>query len=475
MRQSVFLIVLLAGSGLGAAPPAEDSRQLPVAEFDAEPAEPLQPQAGALFDPADPFPRVTSLVIHEEPAVSSFGGPIFERPNLTGAWWGARDALLENGVTFDVSSTQFYQGVTSGGVNQTFAYTGRDDYLFNLKGDKAGLWKGLLLNLHGETRYGKDINDDSGSLLVPPNIGVLFPLPTGTHTALTAVKATQYLSDDVVVFGGKLNMLDELVQPFGAGRGVDAFMNTGLVFPVVLERTVPYSTLGAGFAVVRGTRAVFTAMVFDPHNTPTTSGFENLFTNGAVILSKLDVPVFPCGLPGHQGVEGTCSTATYDSLRSIPYLDANGVPSVKFGTVRGSWSVFYVADQALYVDPNNSHRSWGVFTNIGVADSNPSPIRWSASFGLGGSSPIVSRPLDTFGVGYSFVEPSEGLKNLDPQVLPLRADHAVELFYNIAVTGALRLTPDLQILVPGRERTFPPGARPIDTAVIFGLRAKVDF
>jgi porin len=51
----------------------------------------------------------------------------------------------------------------------------------------------------------------------------------------------------------------------------------------------------------------------------------------------------------------------------------------------------------------------------------------------------------------------------------------VELYYNVAVTPWLRLTPDLQILVPSHEQTSPPNPRPVDTVVIFGVRAKVDF
>jgi porin len=470
-HRALILVLLLAGSGF-TVQAAEKSDGRSSTEFETEPGEALESLAAVPIDSAACPLEVPTLACSDP---SPFGGSIFDRPKLTGNWWGARDVLFENGITFDISSTQFYQGVTSGGIDQIANYGGRNDYLLNVDGGKAGLWEGLHLNLHGESRYGNDINDASGTLLAPPNIAMLFPLPTGTHTALTAVKATQYLAGDFVVFGGKLNMLDELVQPFGAGRGVDAFMNTGLVFPVVLDRTVPYSTLGAGFAVMSGSRALFTAMIFDPHNTPTTSGFESLFTNGAVALSKLDIPVQLFGLPGHQGVEGTYSTGTYDSLATVPYIDAQGLPAVKSNAVRGSWSVFYVADQALYVDPNNPQRSFGVFTNIGVADNDPSPIRFSASFGLGGSSPLVSRPLDTFGIGYSFVGPSDGLRNLDPQGLPVRDDHAVELYYNIAVTPWLRLTPDLQVLWPGIKETAPPGAIPIDTAVLLGMRAKIVF
>jgi porin len=467
LRSSLLVTGLLVIGALGTTRAAEVPAESPAREPELQIGAPTVPPPESAGEPL-----LTPLFSGESPPA---GGSIMERSKLTGNWWGFRDALYEKGMTLDISASEFYQGVASGGANQTFDLVGRNDYLFNWDAEKGGLWKGLFLNLHGESRYGQDINDDSGTLLVPPNIASLFPLPTGTQTGLTAVKLTQYLADDMVVFAGKFNMLDELVQPFGAGRGVDAFMNTGLVFPVVLERTVPYSTLGAGFAILSGKRAVFTLMTFDTHNAPTTSGFESFFTNGAVVLSKLDIPVSFFGLPGHQGVEGTYSTGTYDSLRTIPYIDANGVPSVKFGAVRGSWSVFYVADQALYVDPNNPLRSWGVFTNIGVADNDPSPVRWSASFGLGGSSPLASRPIDTFGIGYSFVEPSDGLRNLDPQGLPVRADHAVELFYNIAVTPWCRLSPDLQILLPGVARTPPPGSQPIETAVVLGVRAKIDF
>lgn len=145
------------------------------------------------------------------------------------------------------------------------------------------------------------------------------------------------------------------------------------------------------------------------------------------------------------------------------------------GQQTGSWSLFYSADQAIYVDPANPKRSLGLFTNIGLADDGPSPIRWSANVGLGGSSPLSNRPLDTFGIGYSHVEYSTPVKNLAPILLPVGNDDAVELFYNIAVTPWFRLTPDLQILMPARERTFPPGATVIDTAVVLGLRGKIEF
>lgn len=87
----------------------------------------------------------------------------------------------------------------------------------------------------------------------------------------------------------------------------------------------------------------------------------------------------------------------------------------------------------------------------------------------------MTRPLDTFGIGYFYVGYSSLVKDFAPKLLPISCDQAVELFYNIAVTPWFRVTTDLQIVMPARERTLPPGARNIDTAVVFGLRAKIDF
>ena len=405
---------------------------------------------------------------------SPFDGDLWERPYLLGSVGGTRDQLAANGIGINVYSTQFYQGVASGGVRQEFDFSGRMDYLMNVDGEKAGLWQGFFVTLHGETRYGDSLGFNTGAIM-PSNTAELFPLPSGSVTALTAVKFTQALSEDFVTFAGKINMLDELKQPYSAGRGVDAFMNLGLTLPVTAARTVPYSTLGAGFAILQDMQPVFTMMVLDTNNTPTTSGFESFFSNGATILTRLETPVTIWDRPGHQAIWGTYSSGTYSDLSITPYFDPELGLIFLSGTNTGSWSIIYSADQALYVDPSNSNRSWGLFTNIGLADDGPSPIRWSANVGVGGSSPIQSRPLDTFGIGYAFVNYSTPIQQMAPVLLPIGDDHVVELFYNYAVTPWFRLTPDLQILVPARERTLPPGAEAIDTVLVLGLRAKIEF
>lgn len=480
-RGSYFLIVALACSGLPASaqdgvnftglfseddvpPPPDPGYQAPAAQPSA-----VQPTP---YVPAQPMCQCQGHCQCCQGYVSPFDGNLWERPVLLGSIGGWRDHLAENGYKLNISSTQFYQGVASGGVRQNFEYSGRNDYYLNVDGQKAGLWQGFFVTLHGETRYGDTVNNNTGALM-PVNVAELFPVPRPTVTALTAVKFTQALSESFITFAGKINLLDELKQPYAAGRGVDAFMNMGLAFPVAAARTVPYSTLGAGLAVLKEGQPVFSMMVLDTHNTPTSSGFDTFFTNGATIITRLDIPVVFRDLPGHQGFWGTYSSGKYGNLQPTAYLDPYFGLVVTSGTETGSWSLFYSADQALYVDPNNSKRSWGLFTNIGLADDGPSPIRWSANVGVGGSSPLVSRPLDTFGIGYALTAYSTPIQNLAPRITGIGNDHATELFYNYAVTPWFRLTPDFQVVVPARQQQA--NGQSIGAAVVVGVRAKIDF
>ena len=403
-----------------------------------------------------------------QPDPVPFGGPLLERPKLTGDWFGARTAMRDSGITWDISSTNFYSGVASGGLKDTFQYRGRADYLLHVDGEKAGLWQGLFIDLHGESVFGDSINRFTGTLL-PVSLAQSLPSSQGSVTALSGVKVTQALSENFVLFAGKINTLDGFNQPFtGSARGVDGFQNTALLFNPVTIRTVPYSTLGAGFAVLdKNQEAVISGAVFDTNNTPTVSGFDTFFDNGVTVFAAVNLPTKFLGLPGHQGLTGTYSSGTYFNLQPTPFIDRVEGIGLRNPTKKGSWSAAYAFDQALYVSPCDPKRSWGVFGNLGLADDNPSPVRWAANLGVGGASPLPCRKLDTFGVGYFYTGLSDSLKQLAPRLLPIRDEQGVELFYNVAVTPWCHVTPDLQVVSPGRER--------VDTVLFCGLRAKIDF
>ena len=218
-----------------------------------------------------------------------------------------------------------------------------------------------------------------------------------------------------MVFGGKLNLLDGFNQPFtGGARGVNGFWNGGMLFNPVLLRTVPYSTYGFGAAVLRDLEPIFSFMVLDANNTPTTTGFNSFFADGAVLVPSINIPTKFFGLPGHQGLLGSWSSKQYTTLERSAFLNViqGGAP---VSTLRrdGAWSLGYLFDQALVVSPTDPRRMWGVFGNLGIADTNPSPFRWFANLGVGGSA-LRGRPLDTFGLGYYYLGLNDSFKNLIP-------------------------------------------------------------
>jgi porin len=412
-----------------------------------------------------------------------FGGAWDSRPKLTGDWGGLREQLRDHGITFDISATTYYQGISSGGLeNQGISsggldkgpeFGGRNDYWLNVDGQKAGLWPGFFITLHGETVYGDSVNLSTGAI-VPVNIGRAHPDFFEDETALTAVRFTQALSENFIVYAGKINTIDNVQQPFMPGRGLDAgFMNAAFVWNPILGRTLNYATLGAGAAILSKGYPVATLTVYDTKDDSTKTGFHNAFSNGAIIYPTLSLPTKFFGMPGHQSLWGAYSSGEYaivtpQSLTLLPQvLQGQLSPPALTTLVEDSWWITYLFDQALWVDPTDKTRSWGVFGNFGISDGKPNPIKWSAIAGIAGSSPIPNRKLDTFGIAYYYLGYSDDFKDVAKVITPVRDEHGVEIFYNAAVTPWCHLTTDLQVITPTLERA--------ETSLVLGLRMKIDF
>lgn len=388
-------------------------------------------------------------------------GPAFAQEALTGDWYGNRTWLAERGVTFELDVAQFYQGVTSGGVRRTDRYGGHGDYVANVDFGKLGVQEGLFLKVRAEHRFGQNINRDTGALL-PASVLADLPVVDEEELLLTNVLFTQALSERFAVFFGKLDTLDGDLNAFAHGRGKTQFSNVGFVANPIALRTVPYSTLGCGFAILgdEGT-PLFSYTVLNPTDTASTSGFSELFEEGVSMSAELRLPTQFGGLPGHQLFAGTWSSRDYVSLGQEPRIV---LPNVPINEANGSWSLYYNFDQYLFVDPCDATRGWGLFGRAGIADEDANPLSWFLSFGVGGHNPMRGRGADTFGAGWFVAGSSDQIGPILETVLgPIDDGHGVELFYNWQATPWLNVTPDLQVIVPASEN--------VDTALALGVRA----
>jgi porin len=414
-----------------------------------------------------PFPHLLCVLaivcVTSAPAQETASYHWLDSPQLTGGWLGLRPALAESGITVLADTTNFYFGNTAGGLRRTFDFAGHGDYIVNFDAGKMGGPQGFFVKLRAEHRYGEVITEDVGTFFSPTILAEL-PVHDSERLYLTNVLFTQMLSESFAVFAGKLDTLDGDMNAFAHGRGKTQFSNLAFVFNPIAAATVPYSTLGAGCMVLREGEPVAGFTVLNSRDTSGTSGFEQLFADGVLLSAYMRLPTNFLNMPGHQLLGGTWNNRTYTSIGDA-YAD---YPNLVIPRTRGSWSIFWNCDQYLITDDDDPLRGWGVFGRVGIADQNTNPLGWFLSAGVGGSSPLRSRPADTFGIGWYYA----GLSNqigpiFDLFLGPTGNGQGVELFYNYQLTPAIRLTPDLQVIVPSRDQ--------IDPALIVGLRAQLIF
>ena len=384
-------------------------------------------------------------------------------PHLLGTTDGFRERLAAAGVTVLADNTGFYIGNTNGGFDQAFDYAGHGDYVLIADGGKLAGQEGLYLKLRAEHRYGETIVGNVGCFISPTLIADL-PVYGSEQVYLTNVLLTQELSDAFSVFAGKLDTLDGDMNAFAHGRGKTQFSNMGFIFNPIVSATVPYSTLGAGFVAHPEDGPMLMLTVLNSTDTTGTSGFGELFNDGVLVSAAVRVPTNWFDRPGHQLLGGTWNSRTYTSIAEayIPY------PDVATPTTRGSWCLYWNFDQFLVVDPADDTRGWGPFGRAGIADETTSPIDMFLSFGVGGNVPGRRRPDDTFGIGWYYASASRQIGTLiTSQFGPIGDGQGVECFYNYAVTPAVRITPDVQYVVPALRSAEP--------ALIFGVRSLVSF
>ena len=380
------------------------------------------------------------------------------REYLTGDLFGIRPGLADHGVVADLELTQFYQGVSGGGRNRTDKYGGKLDYFFTFVGGFAVL--------HAETRFGEDVILDAAGL-APVNANMLYPGLENT-TAITGLQFNLPLTPDQewIFSFGKINTLDlfNMIYP-QTGRGVDGFMNGSVFLPLTVTRTLPLSFLGAGVLKMRDRQVQGGLLVYDRHNVPTTSGFDEFFSEGANVAGVWRFFTEFGGLPGSHLFLGTWASGEYTSLDPLGWAFIPEV-GITASNESGSWSLFYILEQKLWVDPCCEKRHIGFLSQWGLADPTTSPYAWVCNASLQAQGLIPARAQDTLGVGYFYSGLSGDMKDLVGRVLPLNDLQGIELYYNAAITPWFHLTADVQVVESAISAD--------DTAVVLGLRGKID-
>ena len=403
-----------------------------------------------------------------------------EREQLFGDWGGARTVLAQRGIIVDLQATQFYQGVTDGSADDNWKYGLKSDLFVTLLGEKLGLWKGLIVNMHLEGRAGDDVNALSG--LSPANSAMLMPNSEDT-VAITQLIAIQMLSEQVGVIAGKLNAFDFVDMVFHTGRGVDGFMNTSLTLPIGLGGTLGLGLPLAFLAKFKGKEVQGFAGVYDPNSCATTTCLDPLFADGAAYAAfwKFYTGIGPEGArAGYISIGGTYSDKQYTVVdrQSVAVIPGQGLALTDTDT---SWSIFSVVNQQLWADPSYTNRDLNFRGMYTITDGKANPIAWSATAAFEMTGLIPRRDKDVIGIGYFHTELSSDFKGTVGPLLSAAATlnnrartritiedtDGFEAYYKAQITPWVAVTGDVQVITETLSTE--------DTKVVAGVRTKLTF
>lgn len=406
--------------------------------------------------PATTLTLLLGLLAHAV-AAQDAAAPFADR--VTGDWRGARTNLVERGITFDLETTQYYQGLVSGTGEHDFEYGGRLDAFVDFDTTKLGLWNGGVIRTRSEYSYG-DLEPNLGGALVPTNLGVRLPDGGPKNLEMTALHLVQRLGERATLIAGKINTVDLLAaDPFFGGVGNKRFWN--LAFAAPANGLTPPVIMG-GIVSVAASPVAWTFMLFDPNNRFDDYWIDGLFDDGVNVSASGTY---------RRPIAGRASSFTVATIYSTKDSANLGElllpPELQTGTHDDSWHASFQFTHLLRESAAGAGVQWGVYAKLGVSDGNPNPYQTFLTGGISGKGLLGARPNDTFGLGFFYYGFSDDLQSTIDPIAEFDDETGIEVFYNLTPAPWLTVGGDLQVVDPGA------GAN--DDAVMLGVRATIRF
>jgi porin len=399
------------------------------------------------------------------PPAPNYSGLFWERATLTGDWGGNRNDLAQRGVTANIYLTQTLQRVVAGGVDQDWQYGGREFVGINLDLGRMKLLPGGSIRLQGEGNYGEFADASQTGTVLPANTNLLFPDTDGPQFYLSELMYMQFLSHYFGIFVGKLDGTAGDANAFADGKGERQFLNTAFAFNPIVSVAAPAYALGGGLVIAPTGDPhsfIITVSVMDMEGQASQAGFDTLFEGGTSYIVEGRYTTHFFGLTGHQLLGGMYSDREYTSLdQNLSNLIIPGLP---IQTENSSWAIYYNFDQYVYQPDTKQDRGLGIFGRYGISDGDANPVHHFLSLGLGGKGLVPSRAHDQFGLGYFklFAADSPTLSTLN-----FEDSQGFEAYYEMAITPAMFLTPDVQVIQPSQQH--------VDNDFVVGLRLTLVF
>ncbi len=354
-----------------------------------------------------------------------------------------------------LGATNIYQANVRNGLDthqKAGRLTGSYDLIIATDLQKLAGLPGLALFVHGEGGWpDRGINERT--------VGAFFNVNNDDrgHRSLDVTEALVEgsLADDrVKIWAGKMDFSGIFDTSAYANDESSQFLNAALVN----NPTVPLLNYFLGVAgTVRLTEAWYvSAGIADAEGDSRETGFRTAFHGADYFFYAVEtgVHVEPMSLPGTYR-----AGLWYDPRpKSCTGSDEES---------RDDLGVYLSLDQMLLKEnatPDDT-QGLGVFARYGYADGRRNDLTHFWSLGLQYQGLLDTRDDDVLGLGFA-----QGLFTDDPAApFTAHSEKALELYYAIAATPWMTLTPDAQYI------THPGGDAAVPNAVVVALRAQIAF
>jgi porin len=449
-------------------------------------AAPAQPRRQGA-DPWGPVPTDKLSLANAAPVLLPFfnNGPVFGLPGtvadagfwnntqLTGDWGGRRTELARNGFFFDVYTTSAYQDLMSGGLDPGDWFVQNTQMAINIDTGRAGWWDGGLIHFTTQARYGAPPEQTFNSgATVPIYTGLIEPSALDYSTTLPSeYYLVQGLSEHTSFIVGKISDVYIPDQTLFGDSYKFYFANFNFnKNPITTNFYNPtaWAVLGVW---APSTQLAFAGGVLDPN-----SQSSNLATNAfdRVNLYFTAVASYDIGgLPGQFSPAFNWSNQYQLDLArpfgalapaQIPQAvgvllgspDTAGLPIHNYNDscflIANASQYLYVADRprevAAKLKSGQPLRGVGVFGRAGWAPERTNTITGDGSVALFARGLAESRAYDSVGIGWYMNGISPDLVNqvrtYTGGLLNVKNEQGIEVFYDYAITPAVRLIPSYQ-------------------------------
>lgn len=435
-----------------------------------------------------PLSEEPDLGTQAQPVGQRTDTDVWRRSNLFGDIGGLRTWMGNHGLSLGLTETSEYLYNTTGGLKTGGAYDGLTTLTLGLDTQKAFGWPGgqfnaSFMNLHGSdlSQYNLGSYNTASGIELPQNWTRLWELWYDQS----------FLSQRFDVKVGQQSIDQEFMTSQNAALFVSAMMG----WPGVPSYDMPsggpaYPLSALGVRLRARITPSLTALVGVFDGDPLGNDPNNLrgtnfnVRNGTLFIGELQYSVnggsAGSGLPGLYKFGIWYNTDTFGDLR----YDNMGQPLARGGSTavpqqhRGHYSIYAVADQAIWQpDPKNA-RALNIFARIVGAPDDRNLVNWSANVGLVLKKPFAGRDDDSFGIGLSYIRVGGNAVGFDRDSghVTRSSETALEVTYQYQATPWWQIQPVFQYTIhPGAGQNPNDPLRSLGNTFVVGVRTNITF